>query len=155
MTKLQTGDMAPGFELLDGEGNPWSLDDLKGKKVILYFYPADDTPGCTVEACDFRDTQTQWGQSGYVVLGVSPQGPDSHRRFSEKYELNFPLLVDADRSVAQAYGAADDSGGMFKGKALRVKRATFVIDEEGRITEALYGVRGKGHVDQLREILGV
>jgi thioredoxin-dependent peroxiredoxin len=155
MTKLAAGDRAPGFELPDADGRVWSLAELEGKRVILYFYPEDDTSGCTVEACDFRDSRAQLDEAGYVVLGVSPQGPDSHRRFSDKYELNFPLLVDADREAALAYGAADDNGGMLKGMALRVKRATFVIDEAGNIAQALYGVRARGHVDQLKETLGV
>lgn len=153
MEKLKAGDDAPHFKLRDGEGQVWDLSELKGQKVILYFYPADDTPGCTVQACDFRDSQAELKESGYVVLGVSPQDADSHQRFSAKYSLNFPLLVDEDRSVAMAYDVADDGGGLFKGIALRVKRATFLIDEAGRIEQALYGVRAKGHVDQLKEAL--
>src|SRR5687767_4070204 len=120
---LEKGDQAPEFEMQDGEGKTWKLSELKGKKVILYFYPADDTPGCTVEACDFRDSQTELNESGYVVLGVSPQGADSHQRFTAKYSLNFPLLVDEDREVAEAYGASNDKGGLFKGIPLIVKRA--------------------------------
>ena len=154
MSKLQEGDKAPEFEVADGEGKVWSLSDLAGKKVILYFYPADDTPGCTAEACDFRDSQTGLQEAGYVVLGVSPQGAQSHKKFATKYSLNFPLLVDEDLEVAKAYGAAGD-GGLFKGLPLRVKRSTFVIDEEGVIRQALYGVRAKGHVAKLKESLGV
>ncbi len=154
MSKLQVGDKAPEFEMTDGDGKVWSLSELRGKKVILYFYPADDTPGCTAEACDFRDSQAGLHEAGYVVLGVSPQGAESHKKFSTKYSLNFPLLVDEDLRAARAYGAAGD-GGLFKGLPLRVKRCTFVIDEEGNIEQALYGVRAKGHVAQLKESLGV
>ena len=153
MSKLQAGDAAPHFKLADGEGRVWDLAELKGQKVILYFYPVDDTPGCTVEACDFRDSQADLREAGFVVLGVSPQDSDSHNRFSQKYSLNFPLLVDEDREVAAAYGAADDKGGLFKGIALRVKRATFIIDENGVLEQALYGVKARGHVDQLKESL--
>ena len=153
MTKLKTGDEAPHFKLSDGEGRVWDLPELKGQKVILYFYPADDTPGCTVQACDFRDSQAEFKESGYVVLGVSPQGAESHTQFTNKYSLNFPLLVDEDREVAVAYGVADDGGGLFKGIALKVKRSTFVIDEQGNIEQALYGVKAKGHVDALKESL--
>ena len=155
MAKLKSGDRAPDFELKDGDGKTWSSTDLKGQKVILYFYPADDTPGCTVEACDFRDAQAEFKQDGYVVLGVSPQDADSHTQFAEKFSLNFPLLVDRDREVAAAYGASDDKGGLFKGIQLRVKRATFVIDEEGVLEQAIYGVKARGHVDHLKESLGV
>lgn len=155
MEKLKAGDRAPEFELEDGDGKTWRSTDLKGQKVILYFYPADDTPGCTVEACDFRDSQTEFKQEGYVVLGVSPQDAGSHKQFSEKFSLNFPLLIDADREVAAAYGATGDKGGLFKGIPLRVKRATFVIDEDGVLEQAIYGIKARGHVDQLKESLGV
>lgn len=154
MSKLEAGTKAPEFELPDADGRVWKLSELRGKKVILYFYPADDTPGCTAEACDFRDSHAGLKEAGYVVLGVSPQGQDSHRGFAEKYRLNFPLLVDQDLSAAKAYGAAR-ANGVFKGIPLAVQRATFVIDEEGNLVEAQYGVRAKGHVEQLKEKLGV
>ena len=154
MAKLQEGDNAPDFELPDQVGRLWKLSQLRGQNVILYFYPADDTPGCTKEACDFRDSQHGLQGAGYTVLGVSPQGADSHQRFSEKYGLNFPLLVDEDLTAARAYGAAG-SLGVFNGIPLRVKRSTFVIDEEGKIVQALYGVRARGHVAKLKESLGI
>lgn len=149
MTKLQRGEATPDFSLEDGDGRTWSLADLRGQKVIVYFYPADDTPGCTAQACDFRDRQTELTTAGYQVLGVSPQGAASHRRFSDKYSLNFPLLIDSDLAMAKAYGVTDDSGAEFEGKKLRVKRSTFVIDEDGTLIEALYGVKARGHVDSL------
>ena len=145
---LTKGDKAPAFQMRDAEGKTWDLEALKGKKVILYFYPADDTPGCTAQACDFRDSQSDLQSAGYVVLGVSPQGADSHRRFAGKYGLNFPLLIDDGLKTARAYGA-------LKSVPKRVKRSTFVIDEDGRIEQALYGVRAAGHVAGLKETLGV
>ena len=149
MAKLERGDKAPDFSLEDGEGKTWNLADLRGQKVIVYFYPADDTPGCTAQACDFRDAQSDLVTAGYQVLGVSPQGAASHQRFSAKYSLNFPLLVDSDLSMAKAYGVTDDGGAEFEGKKLRVKRSTFVIGEDGTLIEALYGVKARGHVDSL------
>jgi thioredoxin-dependent peroxiredoxin len=146
MTELRRGDKAPDFTLEDGDGTTWSLADLRGQKVIVYFYPADDTPGCTAQACDFRDAQTDLAQSGYRVFGVSPQGAASHRRFSDKYGLNFPLLVDSDYAMARAYGVAEESA---EGKKPRIKRSTFVIDEDGTLLEARYGVKARGHVESL------
>ena len=149
MAKLETGDGAPDFEAQDGDGTTWRLSDLRGKKVILYFYPADDTPGCTREACDFRDSQSDFTDAGYVVLGASPQGAESHQEFSSKYKLNFPLLVDEDMSIAKAYGTAGVFG-KFENIPLMVQRSTFVIDENGKIELALYGVSSRSHVDELK-----
>lgn len=150
---LQPGDDAPEFEALDDAGKTWRLQDLRGKKVILYFYPKDDTPGCTVQACDFRDAMDVLDTSGYIVLGVSPQDADSHQKFRMKYTLNFPLLVDEDKKMAEAYGAWGEQMNYGK-KYFGIKRSTFIIDEEGKIVEAQYGVKAKGHVDRLRETLG-
>lgn len=151
---LQQGDEAPGFSLQDGEGKTWTLSELKGQKVILYFYPADNTPGCTKESCDFRDASVDLREAGYIVLGVSPQGAESHQRFASKYSLNFPLLVDDKLEATRAYGAFKELGN-YKDIPIRVKRSTFVIDEEGRIEIAEYGVKAEGHVQRLREKLGV
>lgn len=153
-TMLQSGDDAPAFAMKDADGKLWRSEDLKGQKVILYFYPADDTPGCTAESCDFRDSSKDLREAGYAILGVSPQGAESHRRFAEKYSLNFPLLIDENLSAARAFGAHKDLG-EYKDIPIRVKRSTFVIDENGKIEHALYGVKAKGHVDALREKLGV
>ena len=152
---LDKGTAAPHFELTDQSGRTWKLDELAGKKVILFFYPADDTPGCTKEACDFRDSHSDLERAGYVVLGVSPQGPDSKRRFADKYSLNFPLLADEDGAVANAYGVFDPKGGEWQGIPMRVKRSTFVIDENGVVEHAQYGVKAGGHVDKLRDLLAV
>lgn len=151
---LQEGDAAPDFEMNDASGRTWSLRGLKGQKVILYFYPADDTPGCTTESCDFRDSSAALKAAGYTVLGVSPQGAESHKRFAEKYSLNFPLLVDEGLEATRAFGAFKELGN-YEDIPLRVKRSTFVIDEDGRVALALYGVKAKGHVEQLRGKLGV
>ncbi len=153
MANLEPGMDAPDFELEDGEGRSWRLSDLRGKKVIVYFYPADDTPGCTAEACDFRDAAEDLEKRSTVVLGVSPQDARSHQRFARKYDLNFPLLVDSDLAVAGAYGATKPAGENYKGIPLRIKRSTFVIDESGKIASAQYGVRAKGHVADLLETL--
>ena len=153
--KLEPGTDAPDFELQDAEGRTWRLVDLRGQKVVLYFYPADDTPGCTAEACDFRDTKSEFENAGYQVLGVSPQGADSHAAFSSKFNLNFPLLIDTDMKVAEAYRAVREAPGDYKGIPLYIHRSTFIIDEDGKITEALYGVHGRGHVADIRKLINV
>ena len=151
---LESGDKAPGFSLEDHTGKTWNLADLKGKKVVLYFYPTDDTPGCTAQACDFRDSWTHFQKAGFVVLGVSPQGRDSHEKFTNKYDLNFPLLIDEDHAVAEAYDAWGEKKNYGK-TYVGLKRSTFVIDEDGLIAEAQYNVKAKGHVARLRDLLGV
>jgi peroxiredoxin Q/BCP len=154
LTRLHVGDAAPDFDLTDQEGTSWRLKDLSGKRVILYFYPADDTAGCTTQACDFRDARDDLVASGYVILGVSPQNQASHDAFAHKYGLNFPLLVDERSEIARRYGAvAEDADG--QATRPRVKRSTFVIDEKGTILEALYGVKARGHVDSLTDRLGL
>jgi peroxiredoxin Q/BCP len=151
---LKTGDPAPEFSLQDADGKTWRLSEMKGQKIVLYFYPADDTPGCTRESCDFRDARTEFDEAGFTILGVSPQGAASKTKFASKYSLNFPLLIDDELAATRAYGAYKEIGD-YEGIPLRVKRSTFVIDEEGRIVEALYGVNSKGHVEALKEKIGV
>lgn len=152
--KLEAGMDAPDFSAVDADGHTWTLSGLRGQKVILYFYPVDDTRGCTVQACDFRDSHAEWKEAGYVVLGVSAQGADSHRAFAQKHSLNFPLLVDEDLALAEAYGARPEAR---PGKNIPPvsNRSTFVIDEDGRLVEALYGVKWDGHIDELRKMLSV
>ncbi len=152
MTRLLAGDAAPEFEAKDAQGKTWRLAELRGAKVILYFYPADDTPGCTAQACDFRDAHSDLSDLGYIILGASPQGAGSHDSFAAKYGLNFPLLVDEDMSLASAYGATGEFG-EFEGIPLTVQRATFVIDEQGTIEQALYGVNARTHVAALKDSL--
>lgn len=146
---------APEIGLPDASGKVWTLADLAGAPAIVYFYPADDTPGCTAEARDFRDSLSDFQDHDYKVLGISPQDADSHDAFAAKYRLNFPLLVDADLEVARRYGVVEGERRFFKGIPLRVTRSTFVLDSAGRLTHALYGFRGQGHVGDLKERLGV
>jgi thioredoxin-dependent peroxiredoxin len=153
--KLRAGERAPDFEARDQQGRTWRLSDLRGRRVVLYFYPADDTPGCTAEACDFRDARDAFRNEDYVVLGVSPQGAESHRAFSTKYGLNFPLLIDEDFSIAARYGAVRDERGFYEDVPLDINRSTFVIDDHGDIVHALYGVQGRGHVADLSRLLGI
>jgi len=150
--EINEGDRAPEFQMLDANGKIWRLSDLRGKKVILYFYPIDDTPGCTVEACDFRDSHDELQEAGFTVLGVSPQGASSKRAFIEKYDLNFPLLIDEGGDVAKAYGVWKHRG-EFQGISVDINRSTFVIDEQGKIERALYGVNAPGHVDELKALV--
>ncbi len=154
MTQLKPGDPAPDFSLKDGDGRTWRLSELEGERVLLYFYPADDTPGCTAQACDFRDSQEPFAHAGYTVLGVSPQDEGSHQAFAGRYGLNFPLLVDDGHEVAERYGAWGDRknhGETSQG----IIRSTFVIDARGHIERAQYNVEARGHVGRLRKLLEV
>ena len=152
---LEKGMAAPDFDLKDQDGKEWSLEKLRGQKVVLFFYPADETPGCTQEVCDFRDSYEHWQRGGYTVLGVSPQDAESHKAFIANHDLTFPLLVDEDLAVARKYGAVADQDSEWNGIPILVKRSTFVIDENGDIAETFYGIRAKGHVQALRESLSV
>ena len=143
---LAVGDPAPDFELADDTGEPVKLSKLRGKKVILYFYPKDDTPGCTVEACSFRDNVNRLTGRGAVVLGVSPDSVASHQRFKEKFGLTFPLLSDADKRVVTAYGVWKEKS-MYGRTYMGVERTTFIIDERGRIATVFPKVKVDGHVD--------
>ena len=149
---LKEGQKAPDFCLkgLDPEGKEgeFCLKDFRGEKLILYFYPKDDTPGCTTEACDFRDNLTALGSLGIKVVGVSPDSIDSHRKFREKYKLNFTLLSDPDHSVATKYGAYGEKK-MYGKTKMGIIRSTFLIDEEGRLQKAWYNVKAKGHVEKI------
>ena len=150
---LQVGDKAPGFSLSSSTGREISLAGLLGKKVVLYFYPKDDTPGCTVEACGFRDINQDIADAGAVVLGVSADGLESHDSFIRKFDLNFPLLADTDGRVSEAYGVWRErsvSGGTAKG----IERSTFLIDENGVVVEVWRRVEPKGHMEMLVELLG-
>ena len=149
---LAPGSKAPAFSLRADTGKTYALADLKGKKVVLYFYPKDDTEGCTVEACEFRDHWAAVRKAGAVVLGVSPDGVPSHGKFRKKYELPFPLLADEDHAVAERYGVWGEKS-MFGRKYFGVRRTTFVIDEVGRIARVFERVRPKGHAAQVLEAL--
>ncbi|HXB54842.1 MAG TPA: thioredoxin-dependent thiol peroxidase [Vicinamibacteria bacterium] len=149
---IKEGRKAPDFRLASSEGGEVSLSDLRGKTVVLYFYPKDDTPGCTREACGFRDAQTLIKKRGAVVLGVSGDSLLSHQKFKTKYKLNFPLLADPDRAVAKKYGAFGEK--LMYGKRVQgMIRSTFVIDGEGVVRKVFPRVRVDGHQDQVLEAL--
>ena len=152
--QLAPGDPAPPFTLPDATGKPVSLADQQGSPVILYAYPAAGTPGCTTEACDFRDNLGSLAAAGYVVLGISPDPVDKLAAFAESESLTFPLLSDADRSVLTAYGAFGEK--KLYGKTVTgVIRSTFVIDAQGSIERAMYNVKATGHVAMLRRDLAI
>jgi thioredoxin-dependent peroxiredoxin len=152
-TKLAPGDQAPDFTLLDADGKQVALSSYRGQRVIVYFYPAALTPGCTKEACDFRDSLAQLNGEGIAVLGISPDQPAKLAKFRDKEGLNFPLLSDPDHAVLEAYGAYGEK--VLYGKTtVGVIRSTFVIGPDGTIEKALYGVKATGHVARLRAEIG-
>lgn len=154
MTRLQPGDLAPAFTLLDDHGDKVGLTDFTGQSVILYAYPAAMTPGCTTQACDFRDSLSVMHGSGYVVLGISPDPVDTLAEFRERDGLTFPLLSDPDHKVLEKYGAYGEKK-LYGKTVVGVIRSTFVIDPQGRIERAFYNVKATGHVAKLRRDLGV
>jgi thioredoxin-dependent peroxiredoxin len=152
--RLEPGADAPQFTLPDADGKPVSLSDYAGRKVIVYVYPAAMTPGCTKQACDFRDSLQSLAAAGYAVIGLSPDKPEKLAKFRERDALTFPLLSDVDRQVLEAYGAYGEK--KLYGKTVQgVIRSTFVIDEAGKIELAQYAVRATGHVAKLRRDLGL
>lgn len=152
--RLAAGDHAPDFTLPDSAGTPTSLRDYRGRKVVLYFYPAAMTPGCTTQACDFRDNLNSLESAGYQVLGVSKDQPAENARFAEQEALNFPLLSDPTLEVHRAYGAFGEKS-MYGKTVEGTIRSTFVLDEQGRVSLPLYNVKATGHVASLRKKLGV
>jgi len=153
-TRLAPGDPAPDFTLPDADGNQVSLSDLRGNPVIIYFYPAAMTPGCTKQACDFRDSRGDLSGAGFTVLGISPDTPAKLAKFRDAEALTFPLLSDAGREVLKAYGAYGEKT-MYGRTTVGVIRSTFVVGADGRIQHAYYGVKAAGHVARLRKDLGV
>ena len=152
--RLEVGDTAPAFSLPDADGNTVKLSDYQGRKVIVYFYPAASTPGCTKQACDFRDSLAELNEAGLDVVGISPDKPEKLAKFRDKEKLAFPLLSDPDREVLTAWGAFGEK--TMYGKTVQgVIRSTFVVDEKGKIAEAQYNVRATGHVAKLRRDLSV
>ena len=152
--KLAQGDVAPDFTLPNADGNKVSLSDYRGQRVIIYFYPAAMTPGCTKQACDFRDSLASLAAAGVKVLGISPDAPAKLAKFRDKESLNFPLLSDPDKTVLNAYGAFGEK--MLYGKTtVGVIRSTFVVDPDGKLEQAQYGVKATGHVARLRTELGI
>ncbi|MBW8792587.1 MAG: thioredoxin-dependent thiol peroxidase [Streptomyces sp.] len=152
--RLQPGDVAPDFTLPDADGNEVSLSAHKGRKVIVYFYPAALTPGCTKQACDFTDNLSLLADAGYDVLGISPDAPEKLGKFREKENLKVTLLADPDKKVLDAYGAFGEK--MNYGKTyLGVIRSTIIVDEQGKVEKALYNVRATGHVAKIIKDLGI
>jgi peroxiredoxin Q/BCP len=141
---VQEGDKAPDFTLADDNGKKVKLSSFKGQPVVLYFYPADDTPGCTKEACAFRDRKADLAKAGAKVLGVSPDTTESHGKFRDKFELNFPLLADPDHFVAERYGAWREKN-MYGKKFMGIQRSTFLIDAQGKIAKVWKAVKVDGH----------
>ena len=154
MTRLAPGDLAPAFTLDDDHGRSVSLSDFSGQQVILYAYPAAMTPGCTTQACDFRDSLASITAAGYVVLGISPDSVESLAEFRERDHLTFSLLSDPDKAVLTSYGAYGEKK-LYGKVAVGVIRSTFIIGADGRIEEARYNVKATGHVAKLRRDLGL
>jgi peroxiredoxin Q/BCP len=152
--RLAAGDPAPDFTLPDADGKPVSLAEFRGRRVIVYFYPAASTPGCTKQACDFRDTLDSFAAEGFAVLGISPDKPAKLAKFRDNQKLSFPLLSDPDRQVLTAYGTYGEKK-LYGKTMLGVIRSTFVIDADGKVELAQYGVKATGHVAKLRRDLGL
>jgi thioredoxin-dependent peroxiredoxin len=152
--RLEVGDKAPAFNLPDADGKTVELSDFKGRKVVVYFYPAASTPGCTKQACDFRDSLAQLNEAGLDVIGISPDKPEKLAKFRDAESLTFPLLSDPDRSVLTAWGTFGEK--TMYGKTVHgVIRSTFVVDEKGKIEVAQYNVKATGHVAKLRRDLSI
>jgi peroxiredoxin Q/BCP len=145
---LKEGDPAPEIELKTDRDETFKLSDLRGQKVVLYFYPRADTPGCTVEACEFRDAGKKFGRRGAAIVGVSPDTPKAQDKFKAKYDLPFTLLCDTEKAAAKAYGVLKEKN-MYGKKVIGIERSTFVIDENGRIAKIFTGVKAKGHAEQV------
>jgi len=153
MTELQVGDPAPDFEALDDKGRTVRLSDFRGKRVVIYFYPKDNTPGCTTQACGFRDEYPVITEKNAVVLGVSPDSAASHTKFIDKFGLPFPLLVDKDHALAEAFGVWREKS-MYGRKYMGILRSHFVIDEDGRLADVQYDVKAAASPTKALAALG-
>jgi peroxiredoxin Q/BCP len=149
-SRLKAGDAAPSFTGIDQDGNTISLEQFRGKKVVLYFYPKDDTISCTVEACDLRDHYSELLKAGYIVIGVSPDDHESHKRFREKYHLQFPLIADTDLAISKSYDVWADKKFLWK-KFAGMIRTTFVINENGKVAKVISDVQCGHHAQQILE----
>lgn len=149
---IEEGKPAPEFELTSDDGSTVKLSDLRGRPVILYFYPKDDTPGCTKQACELRDAYSEYEERGAVILGVSPDSEASHTLFKEKYSLPFTLLADPDRTAAEAYDVWREKTNYGK-TSMGIVRSTFVIDADGNLAKAFYGVKPDGHAEKILKAL--
>ena len=154
MTTLKPGDPAPDFTLPDPDGAPVTLSSFRGMKVVIYFYPAASTPGCTTQACDFRDNIVSLTTAGYRLLGISPDTPEKQRKFRDEQHVPFPLLCDPSREVLEAYGTWGEKK-LYGKTVIGVLRSTFVVDEQGNLERAMYNVKATGHVAKLRRDLGI
>jgi peroxiredoxin Q/BCP len=154
MTKLKVGDKAPDFEGINQDGEKVSLKDFAGKKLILYFYPKDNTPGCTAESCNLNDNYNHWLDKGFEVLGVSPDSVKSHQNFKQKYNLKFDLIADTEKEILQKYGAWGEKN-MYGKKYMGVLRTTYVIDENGVVEEIFEKVKTKDHTNQIIKSLNI
>jgi peroxiredoxin Q/BCP len=152
MAQINVGDQAPDFETVNDQNEKVKLSDLKGKRVVLYFYPKDDTPGCTTQACGFRDNYAEIMDKNAIVLGVSPDDVKSHQGFKSKFDLPFPLLVDTDHAISEAYGVWGERS-MYGRTFMGVNRSHFVIDEDGKVIDAQYGVKPDDSVELSRKAL--
>lgn len=152
MTTLETGDAAPPFALRDQHGETVSLDDFRGRKLLVYFYPEADTPGCTTQSCDVRDHRAELADLGVDVVGISPDEPDKQLAFDEKFSLGFPLLADTDHAVAEAWGTWGEKK-LYGKSYIGITRSSFLIDEEGRVQQAWYRVKADQTVPKARQAL--
>jgi peroxiredoxin Q/BCP len=152
MTHLKPGDKAPDFSTIDDQGNKVSLKDLRGKKIVLYFYPKDNTSGCTKQACELRDNYKKFDKLDAVVLGVSPDSQKAHTKFKTKFDLPFPLLVDEDKKIIEAYDVWHEKS-MYGIKFMGVVRTTFIIDEKGKISHVFPKVKVPEHMDLVMNAL--
>jgi len=150
---MKEGGLAPDIELATGRGEPFRLSSLRGKKVVLYFYPRASTPGCTVEACEFRDASADFARRGAVILGVSPDRPAAQEKFKTNHDLPFTLLCDVDKTAAEAYGVWKEKN-MYGKKVMGIERTTFIIGPDGRIEKIFAKVKAKGHAAQVLAALG-
>ncbi len=150
MARLDAGAKAPAFTLPDASGEKVALKDFLGQKVVVYFYPADDTPGCTKEACQFNDNLRAFNRADVAVLGISPDGAERHERFAKKYALKFPLLSDPTHATMEKFGAWGEKT-LYGKKTVGVIRSTFLIDEKGKVARAWYSVRADGHAQKVLE----
>lgn len=150
MSQVQVGQPVPDFKLPASNGKDVSLSDFKGKKVVLYFYPKDMTPGCTTESCDFRDANSQFGEYNTEVIGISPDDLQSHAKFIDTYQLPFLLLADTEQTVSELFGVWKEKN-MFGNKYMGIERSTFLIDEEGKLAKEWRNVKVDGHVDEVLE----
>src|ERR1044072_5348935 len=151
---MKVGQNAPEFSIVDDSGKTVKLSDFKGRKIVLYFYPKDDTPGCTKEACNFRDGISELKKQGAIVLGVSADSVESHKKFKKKFDLNFPLLADTDKKIAEAYGTWKEKS-MYGKKYMGIERTTFIIDEQGKVSHIFPKVKVNEHYDEVLAALKV